>query len=302
MRGTFRSLAFATAGVIALATAGAASAATNLVQDPDFSNNNAGASYGGQINYNPGSATYAVVDWTVGGSASSNSYDFVFNPAPGTTSLTSADNNGALGADQSPSTKPLTLWGPGTSSNNGLTEAPTDGGVFSGAFVAVDPAFQNSNNEIYQTVSGLTMGQTYSLTFEYAAAEQTIGSGASAAGATSAGWTVCFGGTGQSCSGGVEDSTGLLSNPAKGFTGWDLSPTYTFTANSTSEVLGFIADGGSNTAGVAGSALPPFALLADVSLTANGVPEPATWAMMLLGIGGLGGALRMRRKQLFAAA
>jgi hypothetical protein len=48
---------------------------------------------------------------------------------------------------------------------------------------------------------------------------------------------------------------------------------------------------------------PPFALLDGVSVTpTGGVPEPAAWAMMRLGLGGLGGALRMRRKQLFAAA
>ena len=38
------------------------------------------------------------------------------------------------------------------------------------------------------------------------------------------------------------------------------------------------------------------------SLTGVTVPEPATWAMMLVGLGGLGGLLRRRRSQMAAAA
>jgi hypothetical protein len=34
---------------------------------------------------------------------------------------------------------------------------------------------------------------------------------------------------------------------------------------------------------------------------AGGVPEPASWAMMLIGFGGLGGALRSRRRAASAA-
>ena len=39
---------------------------------------------------------------------------------------------------------------------------------------------------------------------------------------------------------------------------------------------------------------PPVALLSNVSLAA--VPEPVTWALMLAGFGGLGAAVRARRK------
>jgi hypothetical protein len=46
--------------------------------------------------------------------------------------------------------------------------------------------------------------------------------------------------------------------------------------------------------GISASGAPPFSLLDGVSLT--GVPEPSTWAMMLLGFAGLGfAAYRSRR-------
>lgn len=43
------------------------------------------------------------------------------------------------------------------------------------------------------------------------------------------------------------------------------------------------------------------AFIDNVSLTAS-VPEPATWAMLMLGFGALGGMLRSRRRSVFAAA
>jgi len=275
VRGSIRSLAFATAGVVALATAGGAGAATLL--NGNFSSNNGN----GQINYTShGGTTYEVSDWTVGGNAS-NSYDFVFNTQTGTTSGSSADNSGATGGqgnDPGLGQSTLKLWGPGTSESNGFVEDP--GG---GAIIGVDPDFQSENNAISQTVTGLTSGQSYTVSFYWAGAQQS-----GFTGATSEGWTVDFGGQ--------SDSTGNTANSSKGFTGWTLQ-SYTFTADGTSDLLSFIATG------TGGSALPPFSLLADVSVTpVGGVPEPATWAMMLLVIGGLGGALRMRRKQLFAAA
>jgi hypothetical protein len=48
---------------------------------------------------------------------------------------------------------------------------------------------------------------------------------------------------------------------------------------------------------------PPYALLDGVSLTTSSiVPEPSAWALMLVGIGGLGVSLRAGRKTATAAA
>jgi PEP-CTERM motif len=76
------------------------------------------------------------------------------------------------------------------------------------------------------------------------------------------------------------------------FSGWS-QVSDVFTATSTSEVLSFLAAGN--------RPVPPFAMISDVSLL-SGVPEPATWGLMLLGFGGLGGAAYVRRRRAAALA
>ena len=160
--------------------------AGNLVTNGDFETNGGN----GQIGFNT-----TVTGWTV---PATPSYFFVFNPALGTTSGTSADNGGANGQFGN-----LQLWGPGNGSNNGLTLSP-DGG----AFVGSDPAFQNA--PLSQTLTGLTVGQKLTVTFDYAGAQQFPRDLA-----TTEGWAVSLGG--------VTQDTGLLSNPNHGFTGWNTS-------------------------------------------------------------------------------
>lgn len=66
--------------------------------------------------------------------------------------------------------------------------------------------------------------------------------------------------------------------------GWQ-KYTFNFTANSASTLLSFA----SQDAGAYGAALD--------SVSISAVPEPATWAMMLLGLGFVGGAMRSRRRK-----
>ena len=47
---------------------------------------------------------------------------------------------------------------------------------------------------------------------------------------------------------------------------------------------------------IAGDGVDLFAYVADASPMAGAVPEPATWAMMMLGFGLIGGAMRRRRR------
>jgi hypothetical protein len=86
-------------------------------------------------------------------------------------------------------------------------------------------------------------------------------------------------------------TTPVANYAAHGFTGW-MTQSFTYMATSSSEVLSFLAQGGPN-------GLPPVGLLDGVSLTA--VPEPATWAMLVLGFAGLGFAGYRRAKKNAAA-
>jgi hypothetical protein len=65
-----------------------------------------------------------------------------------------------------------------------------------------------------------------------------------------------------------------------------MSQTFTFTATSSSEVLSFFAQGTPN-------GDPPTALLDGVSLAY--IPEPDSWALIIVGVAGLGAAARSRR-------
>jgi hypothetical protein len=126
-----------------------------------------------------------------------------------------------------------------------------------------------------QTVSGLTAGSAYTLSFDYALAQQVGFDGAN----LNNFWQVGFGGASQ-------NST-ALSIDNGGFSGWKTA-TMTFVAGDASQVLTFLAKGTAPGA-------PPFLLLDGVSLV-SAVPEPATWGMLLGGLGLLGFAARRRAK------
>ena len=168
----------------------------------------------------------------------------------------------------------LGLW---TASNGGANTWNGTTLSGSGNFVAMDGDY--STGAIKQTINGLTVGDYYSLTFNYAFGQQTGYSGATI---QSLGVAI----------GGDTWNSGDVDVASHGFSGWD-SATVDFKATSTSEVLSFLAKGN--------LPVPPFALVSDVSIEA--VPEPATWAMMMLGFAGLGfaGFRSTKRKAAFAA-
>jgi hypothetical protein len=227
-------------GILALAflTLAMAAQASNLVVNGDFETTTNGPNF--QFDNNT-----VATGWT------SNGYNFIF--ASG-----AADTVGATGQFGN-----LQLWGPGNGSNNGLPATSPTGGNF----VAADGAFEVS--PIQQTINGLTPGNSYTVDFWWAGAQQS-----GFTGATTEQWQVSLGGQTQ--------STVVLNNVSHGFTGWQ-SQSFTYTATSSSEVLSFLAVG--TPAGV-----PPFVLLDGVSLNANSsVPEPGTLTLLFGGLmGGLG--------------
>jgi len=223
---------------------GSTAQASQFVVNGDFTQLSNGV---GQVNNNT-----TVTGWT----DSANGYNFIFSQAD-------QASPGQYGG--------VTLWDQangGTSTWNGLAAGP-------GNFAALDGAFQNA--ALTQTITGLTVGNTYDLSFAYAFSQQNGFDGD-----TIQNLTVSLGA--------ISSTSPDYNLPSHNFSGWG-GFNALITATSTSEVLSFLAYGN--------KPVPPFALVSNVSLTS--VPEPATWAMMLIGLGGLG-ALARRRRALQVAA
>jgi len=232
---------------IATLAAGAANA-TEFVQNGGFENvtgitrsSEFGASHIGQ----------AVDGWT---SAGSNAFNLVFFSA-----------NEHVDADTRFGEHGQYLWSSPAS--------PTGG-----KFVALD-GDTTANGALTQMINGLTIGNTYTLTFDWAAGQY-----ADRSGDTTEKLVVNFGGQGF--------TTATLNTPSHGFLGW-YSVTHSFTATSTSQLLSFLSIGTPN-------GMPPVALLDSVSLQGS-VPEPATWAMFIGGFGLIGSAARRRRASIHFA-
>jgi hypothetical protein len=261
---TVRSYAIPVALASALGLLGgvACAAATNLVQNGSFAllTTQASAEFGTTNNgYTP---SQQISNWTTAG------YNFVFLP-------NTADTSGAVGqynATASVANPGLRLWGPndgGISTGSTIAASPTGGN-----YIAADGAFEVG--AITQSIGGLVAGERYVLSFAWAAAQQY-----SFTGDTTDNWTVSLGTVGAS---NPAQTTPTVSLPSHGFTAW-MDQSMTFVATSSTELLSFLATG-------TPSGQPPFALLANVSLTK--VPEPASIILLLSGIAGMFGLARRR--------
>lgn len=189
-------------------------------------------------------------------------YNFLFMP-------NTADTSGAASEYG-----PVSMWGPHNGSANGFTSTSPDGGNF----LAADPSY--AQGPIQQTITGLVAGQKYVLSFDWAGVQQHGFDGP-----TTEGWDVSLGGE--------THSAAPVANANHGFTGW-MHSTMTFTATGASETLSFMATGGPS------GSQPPFSLLDGIALIA-GVPEPATWGLMIMGFGLIGATARRRRAAAAAA-
>ena len=203
----------------------------------------------GQLGYNTN-----ATGWTTTG------YNFVFASGTGDTT----GSSGVYGG--------LSLWGPNNGAANGLPASSPQGGNFVGA----DGDFITA--PIQQVITGLKVGHTYTIGYDYAFAQQ-----AGFNGDTVQHWTSSFGGTSV--------TTPDYDLSSHGFSGWSHT-SYTAKATSTSETLSFLAYGN--------LPVPPFALLDGVTVSGE-VPEPATWALFVAGFGAVGFAARRRRTAVVAA-
>ena len=174
------------------------------------------------------------------------------------------------------------ICSPGTATTNFLAVYPgfPSTSPVGGNFVEADgdPSFSAT---ISQSISGLTVGQKYDVTFWQAAGQQDT-----FLGPTTEQWKVGLG---------SEYHYSHQYQLPQGATGpWELQ-TLEFTATATTEVLSFLA------AGTPGGA-PPMLFLDGVSMQAvpNAVPEPSSLALAAFGIIGLG--LARSRRQAKSAA
>lgn len=258
---------FLTAIAAMLLASAPAAAAVNLVQNGNFEQTTLPGSYGFGDRY----AVNQVTGWSTDG------YSFVFTPGQ-------ADTVGAEGERGH-----VWLWGPDYAYGNGRSDnGLPDTSPAGGNFIASNGAYEAS--PISQLINGLQVGQSYQLSFYWAAAQQMGYNGAS-----QQDWTVSLGGQ--------TFQTATVTNESHGFVPWQQA-SFTYTATSTSEVLSFLANG-------TPSGTPPFTLLDGVSLTplfqssvrrgtlglgVLGVPEPSSWAMMIAGFGAVGVSLRRQRR------
>jgi len=229
---------------VAALSAGLAHASTNLITNGGFESTTYGTNKQLASSVTNAADRTTLVGWT-SSNGRDGGYNFVLDSSIANTSSSA-------------------IWL--KSANNGYTSSPAGNNVF-----ASDALYYPGT--LSQTVNGLTVGKSYTLTFDYALAQQVGFTGANSDNY----WQVGFGGT-------TKDSN-ALSIADGGFSGWKTA-SMSFTAANVSQALSFLANGATPGA-------PPFMLLDNVSLTAA-VPEPSTWGMMLGGLGLLGWMMRRR--------
>lgn len=251
-----------TLGLVACIAATVQANSTQLITNGTFTATGGGSTgetaTGGQLGYaNGGSTPFNATGWTNTSTSGTLGYNFLFTS--GTQAVTGVPGNGGN----------LPLWSGSVGGPDNITVDPIPGG---GSFLGNDGAYQTS--AVQTTVSGLTVGKTYTLTFDWAAAQQHGYNGI-----TTDYWAVTFGSQ--------TFDTSTITLPSNGFSGWQ-SDTMTFIPTSASQTLSFLAYG-------TPSGEPPFALLTDVSMI---VPEPSSVVAMFIGMLGLAAMVGFRIKSM----
>lgn len=147
-----------------------------------------------------------------------------------------------------------------------------------GNYVAFD-GDTNFNASISQTITGLTAGNSYALTFYQAAAQQK-----GTTGPTTEQWQINFGSH--------QYNSTLMTNLSQGFVPWT-KQTLTIVADATNVTLSFLSVG-------TPSGQPPVVMLDGISLIAT--PEPQTFLMVGVGMVAIPLIAQRRRRRKMAAA
>ena len=240
---------------VVLAVAGINTAKANVVLNGDFESRSGGPS---QL-ANSGAGGYTTIDfWTV------NTFGLLYNSSI-------VDTTGSYSPQLGRSVQ---LHGPGNGTSNGLNGS-TNGGNFIG--LASGSAYRGTG--ISQVLTGLSAGDTYTVSFEWAVAQDYTDIGG-----MSAALKVQLGG-------GPSQSTSSVSIPYEGFSGWT-NGSFDFVAGGSSELLTIVAEGPD-------SGLGAIVLLDDVRASLftppAAVPEPGTVGLLACALAGVG-AFRLRRR------
>ena len=225
-----------------------------------------------------GSSKQAVADFINNGDFSSNGGPGQVGIPSGTTGRTTlqnwtvftgaTNNSGSLGLIGTAAQFKSSIsdsFGVNNFKFTSVTDSPT-GGTFFAADGA--PSYQTG---IQQRLTGLTVGTSYQVTFDYAGAQQS-----GFTGPTTEQWKVYTGTSSTPSSGDLQFTTNLISMPSgTQFSGWK-SASFDFTATSSTEFLSFLAAGTPD-------GEPPFSLLDGPSVNAAAVPEPSSIVMVGLG-------------------
>jgi hypothetical protein len=281
-------LATSLAAVTLLASA-ATAGSVELIQNNTFSGPSSSTNF---------TATNMVSNWTVSNTSPYNMY-YTFVYVGNTLNATVSENgHGSDFTMYNSATTAGKTFPSGYSGYSGnlqniqtlTTAAQSSGAIagYSGNFIAADGS-SGDNTTISQTIAGLTIGDSYTLTFGQAAGQQANYGCISSlsppySNCTTEQWKVSFGTDSQ--------TSALMTNPIGDFQNWN-PVAMTFTAYATSEVLTFLAEG------TPGSSEPPIVLLADVQMydTTGRAPEPSTFAIMGLGFVCLGFAAKRLKKR-----
>ena len=273
----------------------------NLVLNGDFSQttNGAGNSTGlgefiptGGFNHESSLSVTSIADWNTINTSSNQGAPFLFVVDPTTLDTTGFLDSWDYGARH--------LWGTANGGNDPITAPP--GGQTTALLMDGD----YNITPIYQALSGLVVGQKYNVSFEWAA-----GQWSGFNGNTTENIEVGLGGVIKNSAGYVDPTTGRseFQLGSHDFSGWmSYSANFVYGGNPTAMNYGLDYTGETFTAAAdwltfiaqgtpAGE--PPTVLMTGLSVTqipiTSTVPEPMSWALMIVGVGGLGFVARRRR-------